>query len=469
VPQIAPGALQIDHTGTGPKWLSSLMLKGVLWTVGAFTLGQSVRLFTNVVLARLLAPELFGIMLLVRSLCMGFELLSDLGIGQNIITDESGDEEAFYCTAWTLQVARGFALWIACCLASIPLGHLYQSRLLVAVLPVAGFYFVITGFTSVSPFLAQRRQQLSRLNAFEFAMDLVSSISHILFALLTPTVWALLFGGLFANAVRAFSSHRLLSDTRIHFMFSTAFAQRIFEFAKWIFLSTLIYYFATSFDRLYLAKAIPLGLLGIYGLARTFADLVTALVQRMSLYVVFPLTASLRDLSRPDFRAGVAPLRLRFLSLAAIGLACFIALPDLLIGLLYDHRYQAAGWMISMLAVGAWVSILCSINESMLLGLRLPLYAALANGCKLAWLVAGLPAGLALFGVPGAIMVVAASDLARYMPIMFGQVRHGLAFGLQDIAASLLLAASVSILEWIRLSFHLGTSFDGLFGVLSQH
>ena len=46
-------------------------------------------------------------MALVNAIRTGVELLSDVGIMQNIISTPGGDNPAFYDTAWTLQVVRG--------------------------------------------------------------------------------------------------------------------------------------------------------------------------------------------------------------------------------------------------------------------------------------------------------------------------------------------------------------------------
>src|SRR5690348_2689823 len=88
-----------------------LLLRNAFWTVGSFGLGQVLRLVMNIILARLLAPELFGIMLIVNSLRSGIELMSDVGIGQNVIYHKDGNEPEFYNTAWTLQFIRGVLLW----------------------------------------------------------------------------------------------------------------------------------------------------------------------------------------------------------------------------------------------------------------------------------------------------------------------------------------------------------------------
>ena len=101
-----------------------VVLKGVGWTVGAFGVGQLLRLVTVVAIARLLAPELFGIMAIVNSLRTGVDLLSDVGITQNIIQNKNGDDPDFYNTAWTLQLIRGPVLWLLCSAAAVPLSPL---------------------------------------------------------------------------------------------------------------------------------------------------------------------------------------------------------------------------------------------------------------------------------------------------------------------------------------------------------
>ena len=452
----------------GMNLFNRSLMNGAFWTLVSFTLGQGLRVFTTVVLARLLAPELFGIMILVNSLRTGIDLVSDVGVGQNIITNPMGDDKSYYQTAWTLQAIRGVLLWIVSCLAAWPLASMYHAPILMTLLPIAGLYFVLQGFTSVSLFLAQKRFMLRRVNAFELAMDVLSSACHVGLALITQTVWALVFGGLLYVAGRMVASYYLLPDVNSRFQLSKTFALQILSFGKWIFLSSIVYYFAMSSDRLYLAKVAPLGLLGVYGIARNFSDLITSLVVRLSAFVIVPLIASSFDMPRDSLKANLAPIRLRFLLLAAAGLGTFSALADLPIGILYDHRYQSAGWMISVLAIGAWIAILCSINESTLLGLRQPLYGAAANSLKLVWLLAGLPVSYSLFGILGVITVVALSDLGRYGPILFGQFRERLSFLTQDLVATLLLLGVMGLLEWLRWSLNWGTSFDGLSAMLAH-
>src|SRR4051812_14004421 len=107
------------------------------WTTLGYGGVQVLRLLNNVILTRLLAPPIFGIMALVNSIRTGVELLSDVGIVQNIVSNPRGAEPNFQDTAWTLQVTRGIFLAILCLVLAAPLGGFFGSPDLARVLPLA--------------------------------------------------------------------------------------------------------------------------------------------------------------------------------------------------------------------------------------------------------------------------------------------------------------------------------------------
>jgi O-antigen/teichoic acid export membrane protein len=438
------------------------VLRGVGWTVGAFGLGQFLRLVTNVVLARLLAPELFGVMAIVNALRTGFDLISDVGIGQNIIQNKNAEDPKFYNTAWTLQVIRGPFLWLICCAAAIPLAHLYAIPILPFILPVAALYFIFLGFSSISIPLVQKRLQFGRLNVFELFFEFISALAHVLFAYLNPTVWALVLGGLVAPAARMIGSYFLLPNLQHKFYISKHYAWQIFRFGKWIFLASLVYFLSTNFDRLFLGKASPLAFLGVYGIARGLSEPIGALVGRLCSYIVFPVLASNSGTARDDLRRRVVSIRMQSLILAAVGVSLFATVADLPVKMLYDQRYQAAAWMLPLLTIGLWFSIICSINETTLLGFGKPQYGAIANILKFVYLLTALPLSFMEYGGLGAVVVVAVSDLSRYLPILVGQIRERFSFGLQDLFVTLLMFAMIAVWAWLRWEAGFGTSFDEL-------
>jgi O-antigen/teichoic acid export membrane protein len=438
------------------------LLKGTIWTIGALVFVQALRLITNLVLARLLAPQLFGIMLLVNSFRSGIELLSDIGIGQNVIYHKDANDPEFYNTAWTLQAIRSVGLWLIALILAVPFSRFYQSPILTSVIPLTAFSIVFAGFSSVGTSLVLKRLQAVRHNVFDISVAMISSVAFVLFAYFSPTIWALVFGGLFGSMVGMIGSYFLLPGIKQRFYISRRLVGEIINYGKWVFLASIVYFLSTNFDRLYLAKIIPLSLLGVYGIARSMSELIGFMMLRVGNYVVFPLIASNIHTERSVLRSQLSPIRAKFLLTACLGFSLIAASSDLVIKVLYDYRYQAASWMLPLLIIGSWFSILAYINESTLFGLGRPFYSAFSNCAKFLYLLIGLPISTGAFGLIGGIGVIVFADAVRYFPLFVGQRRENFSFGAQDLLISLVTLLLIGFWEWLRWTFGWGTSFDGV-------
>jgi len=167
-------------------------------------------------------------------------------------------------------------------------------------------------------------------------------------------------------------------------------------------------------------------------------------------------------MSRDDIREQLAPLRAKFLLVTAMVFSLLAATADLPIKILYDERYQAANWMLPVLIIGSWFSILAYLNEYTLLGLGKPSYNAASNAVKFIFLLIGLPLCLKIYGLIGCIPVVVLADLVRYIPIFLGQRRERFSFGMQDLLFTLVVFLLIGLWEWLRWSSGFGTSFHSL-------
>ena len=118
-----------------------------------------------------------------------------------------------------------------------------------------------------------------------------------------------------------------------------------------------------NFDRLYFAKQISLTLLGVYGIAKSMADMLTNLVIRSSNMVLFPAVAAM-EASPAQVRARLLHARRTMLLLVAGGLAAFVAISDIIVNLLYDDRYAQAAVFLPLLLLGVWVSLLATVKSA---------------------------------------------------------------------------------------------------------
>ena len=436
--------------------ISREMIVRLSWTTMAFGLIQILRLANNVILARLLSPPLLGLMLIVNSIRTGVELLSDVGINQNIVSNREGHTPEFYDTAWTIAAIRGLVLGAFCFAFSGFFAHFFEKPELATILPVIALTFVFTGFQSASSALLQKQGSVGRISALEVGVAIISLCAHVSLALITPTIWALVLGSVITNGATLIASYLMIPGVSHRLIIDRPSAREIILFGKWIFLSSIIYFLAMNYDRLYFAKQIPLALLGVYGIARSMSDMLTTLVDKTGNMVLFPHVASMQT-TGPEVRRRLLRSRRTMILLVAVGLAGFVAISDLVIRLLYDARYEVAAEILPLLLLGVWVAVLCKINDSVLLGMSQPAYTAIANGAKLLTIVVGIPIAFHYFGLMAAIVVLNVAEVVRYIVLWFLSRAKHLAFGRDDLALTMLFLLLV-------LSFREALAYVGLTG-----
>jgi O-antigen/teichoic acid export membrane protein len=439
-----------------------LLFVGTAWTIVAFLVVQVIRVGQSIILARLLSPDIFGTLVILSSLNSGIQLTSDVGIGKGIVYSREAENPDFYNTAWTLQAIRSVILWLIALAIAYPAAHHFELPILVFVIPIAAFSFVIDGFSSVSKALVEKRLLFARQYIFKTATAFTSAGTFVALAYLIPTIWAPVIAGLISDTISMVGSYFLLGDVRQRFHISPSYASQIMQFGKWIFISSFIWFLSSNYDRLYLASTIPLAVLGVYGIARNISELVSSFFALFGHSVIFPFIASHSEVPRTDLRNQLAGMRMKFLLQAAVGLSFFVVIADLVVRLVYDQRYHAASWMLPVLAISSWFSVLSNINEGTLLGLGKPYYNAVSNFTKFLLLLIGLPLGLSKYGFVAAIAVVVGAEMFRYIPLAVGLKRESFSFWRQDFILTLTVFVLIALLNWLRWVLGYGTCFDGL-------
>lgn len=440
--------------------VKTMARRGALWTVLGFGAAQMIRFGLNLTLTRLLYPELFGLMSLVMTVTTGVALFCDFGASANVVRDPRGDDPRFLNTIWTLLIARGAGIAILCLILAIPAAKWYGDPRLAFLIPVIGLGSLVSGFNSTSLLTLQRHLEVRKLVLLETVTQLLAAVVMIVWAWLSPGVWALAGGILAQMVIRLTGSHLLNGGKGPRIGWDQPAARAIFEIGKWIWVATILAFFASQVDRLVLGKLLTFQMLGIYGIATVIAEMPRALVQAISGNVLFPVFAKASEQPREELRARMLRHRWPLLALMAAIILVLAAAGDGMIRFLYDKRYAAGAWMLPVLALGVWPSALALSIEPALTAIGQPRYATFGNFWKALFTGAGIPLAFAGFGMAGAVVVVALNDLPYYGLIAYGLRRERLTGFAQDAKATLLLLAALAAALLVRYSLGFGLPFQ---------
>jgi O-antigen/teichoic acid export membrane protein len=454
---------EIDLIGTddleGPhvRTLESRALKGTFYVVAFYGAALALRMVSSIVLTKLFAPELFGLMTLLTTIIVGLTLFSHIGLEDSVIQNARGDEEVFVNTAWTIQTIRGIGIWLVTMLLAWPFLRIYPEVHSFWLLPMLGFGCVIAGFSSPNLLTLSRHMGVGRLSILELTGQFTLFATSALFAIHTRSIWALAFGRIAAELVRTLFSYRLAGrGIRPRFVLDRNSVQALISFGRWILIGTVLTFLANQSDRLILSKLTTLSMLGIYSIAFSLSDVPRQIILMFSSKVGFPFIAKLAHKPRPEFRQVLMKYRVMVLAVGAVMLAMTICLGDVFIQHVYDQRYQQASWLVAILALGLWHTLLYSTISPAIMSLQKAHYNALANLLYFLTLAAALPLGYHYYGMAGAVAAVAVSDLPMYFVNVYASYRQGLGMlrqdGLMTVLFLMILAAGLAIRHGFGLS-----------------
>jgi O-antigen/teichoic acid export membrane protein len=453
--QLEPSPETVPQQARPLGALENKALRAAFWSILEYGSGTGLRVVSSLVLTRLLLPAYFGEMTLVATLIMGINLLSDIGLVPSVIQSPRGDDPLFLNTAFSLQALRGVGLWIIALLVAWPLSVFYHDRELMALIPVLGLCTLLSGFNSTNLLTLSRHMGVKRLFAIDFSMAVVSLITTIIWAKLYPSVWAIIGGQIAGTIYRFCLSHipRITPGPRASFGWDKSAIDSIVHFGKWILLGTAFFFFAAQADRLVLGRLIPFALLGVYGIAYQLSDMPRQIIVALGQRVFYPFIAKIIDLPLEDFRDKF--LRYRFMVLVAGGalLSIMVTWGNLLILKLYKPAYHEGAWMIPILALGLWNTLLYQTVAPVLFSLGKPRYNALGNALYCVAVIVGIRVAFAYWGIHGAVIAVAAGDFPLYIVIQYGATRERIRPLFQDLVLTCIFACMIAVCFGLKHAF----------------
>jgi O-antigen/teichoic acid export membrane protein len=146
-------------------------------------------------------------------------------------------------------------------------------------------------------------------------------------------------------------------------------------------------------------------------------------------------------LPRPEFRANCLKYRLYVLIAGAVILSTVVNFGGLFVQFAYRGRYREAVWMVPILALGLWHTLLYATTKEILVALDKAKYNAVGTALFAITMFATLPVGYHFFGMPGAVVSVAAGDLPLYFALGIGVAKQKVSMWRQDALATLIFLA----------------------------
>lgn len=403
--------------------LHALTLKASTWTLLGFGLSQIFRFIGHLVLARYLIPADFGVMQLVNVFVQGLHMVSDVGLGSNIMQHKKGEDPSFLSTTWSIQIVRGGLLWLLTFLIAYPVSYIYEAPDILWLLPIAGLAIFIDGLASTNLFVINRRMEMNKLAAIDIFSAGAGVLAMVLCAIEWQSVWTLLVSPIVSGIVKTSMSHFVIKGPKLHFQWNKEDGMEIIHFGKWIFLSTLTTFMVSRLDRIILGLYLTIGDLGLYGIASALVQMVIDTAQMLTGRVLTPIYVKIKKETPEIFRGQLLRVRIFILALTLPILILLVIFGQQIVDLLYPVNYHQTGWMVRLIAAG---SVMKVINATMI-----PMFIAMGDSYRLmivqviqsVLMIILMLIGSKFYGIIGLIGGILLSDFLIY-PLMAYSLRQ---------------------------------------------
>lgn len=423
-PEISIVEQKLDRIDAIRKWAGSgrpaVALRGGAWSLLGYVATQLLRTIATLVLARhFLGPEPFGLVGLVGVFVAGLSMFSELGILANVVQHPRGDDPGFLNTAYFIQAGRGLAIWVACLLAAYPVALFYHEPQLFALLVVASVAQLVQGLSSTALCTLTRHVQLRNVVLLQIASEIIAAAVAILWAVASPSAWALVARTVSAAAVYAVGSHFIVKQ-RVHFGWDKSAARDILHFGGWISISTAAFFLGGQGERLILGKFVTAAEIGCFSLALMICTLPAAGVSQLVGQIFLPMLSKTVRTSRTDTIRDFQRARPFFFALGCVAAVGFLTLGKPLVGLVLNSKYAMTGWMLQLLGIRVGFDVFAAPASNLVLAYGKTKYSAAGNTTRLVVMVTGVYIAFAFFGIREAIIALVIAQAVSYFPLLTG-------------------------------------------------
>ena len=274
------------------RYFSKKVSKGVFWVTGATICARGLNLVSAIILARILAPEDFGLMAIAMAIITFSQQMTETGFQSALIQKQDRPED-FLNTAWTFDLAKYLFLFLIIFLTAPLFATFFKEPRAVAILRVISLSLVFQGLRNIGVVYFRKDLDFHKQFVFEI-IPLIANICVVIpLAFILRNVWALVWATLASSFVTSLISY-IMHPFRPHLEFEFRKAKELFNFGKWILGSSLVNITKVEGITMFVGRFLGMSELGFYNRAGAFSASIFTQVNEIVWRVGYPAYSQLQ-------------------------------------------------------------------------------------------------------------------------------------------------------------------------------
>jgi len=330
--------------------LGETIRHGTKWLLMGSLGGQALQFAFGVVLARLLLPEDFGLLVTVQIFTGVVGMIASGGMGEAIVQAKTAEEKD-YQTVFTIQIAIGALVYLGFFLIAPWFARWFGHPVYEELLRVSALSFLIRPFSGNPGVRLRRAMRFKETAIIGFISMVVTGMLSMAMAWYGLGVWSLVVSGLIGAILSALLLS-LRAPWRPALRYDRDSARRLGAYGSKNVLNELLVYSRSQTPNFIITKTIGPAAVGLYNKADSLAEMPLRLMGGSTYQTVFrALSKSQDNLDQSRYLYFRTLTLLAFYTFPLYLALAFVAEP-FVVGV-YGPKWQAAAWPLALLCLAA--------------------------------------------------------------------------------------------------------------------
>lgn len=331
------------------------------WSAITEIAAKLVSPISTMVLARLLTPEAFGVLVTVTMVISFAEIFTDAGFQKYIIQHKFKNEDDLYkstAVAFWSNLIFSLIVWVGISVFSNEIAHLVGNEGYGIVIAISCICIPLEAFSSIQMALFKREMDFRTLFIVRIIGILVPLVVTIPLAYFTRSYWSLIIGMVTLNISNAVLL-TVKSDWKPRWFYKFQLFKEMFSFTVWSMLEAIAIWLTGYVDVFIVGTMLSTYYMGIYRTSITTVGGIMAIITSATTPVLFSALSRLQD-NDDEFKQ----LFFRFQKLVGLlviplGVGIFL-FRDLITEILLGDQWKEAAYFIGWWGLTSAITIVFS-------------------------------------------------------------------------------------------------------------
>lgn len=383
------------------------IVNGLKWSSIQFVLDAFFRFSIRLILAKILAPEQFGLVGMCAVFIAIATAASELGMGAALIQKKENTEaERMYSTAFWTGIVWGVLLFLFMAFIVGPFAtYFYNEPMLMQLIPALSLTILVKPINLIHTVILTRKMDFKRISKALNASSFIAGIISIMAAYLGLGVWSIILNTVLSGLISVpllYLSTKWLPT----FSWSKNYFKNIFGFGAYSTATNVFSSVTYNIDNLIIGKYLGASALGAYSLGFSLTEQLRQIISNVLNKVMYPVFG--------QNQYDKTKLRYYFLNIVYVNsiliypLMGFLFLfADEIVSDFFGEKWNDAVVPIKILSIAMMIHLLVNSFTALIRGLGKPkLELKIIMFLTVVILIPGMIIGINLWGLFGATIAV---------------------------------------------------------------